>query len=168
MAITGKEFEEGMVEFSDNLRKRGLRSGPAYKDDWGSHASPWYDQVFDREIAPAGSVNCQYPLRVGHTANSLDVVLIASHSNPGTLVIPAGATITLSFLESDEEKGTYKDVGPTICVKAPAGGLRAKPDEEVARFAIGNFRKPWMMVALEFAGSITGGKVDCALSLMPR
>ncbi len=163
-----QRFEDGLREFKRDLARRGLRSGPVYQSDFGTAATPWYDNVFERKLEPTGSVKCGTALQVGHANNALDVVILASHANEGDLTIPAGSTITIKFQQSDQRDGTYEEVGPTICQKAPVGGFTVKPDGEVARFCAHRFSKQWLKVELEFSGSIAGGTVDCALAYMPR
>lgn len=167
MPLTAAEYEEGRRAHARELRERGRGAGPRYTGDSG-YAMPWYDQYFGRGIDPAGAVNCARALRVGGTQSSLDVFVKASIGNEGPLLIPAGSTITLSLMQGDGEEGTFEDVGPTVCVKAPASGLSVEPGMLACRFPIGDFRKPWLMVSLEFSGAITGGTVDCCLGYIPR
>lgn len=164
--MSAESFRKDLHDFKDDLTRRGARSGPCFKPD-GCNLI-WYDQIFEREIEPAGAVNCSQALRVGATLNSHEVVLVASHGNEGPLVIPAGSTITLNLAQGDYETGTFADVGPTVCVKAPAEGMEIAPDNAVCRFALPDFNKPWLKVSLEFSGAITGGKMDCGLAYVPR
>lgn len=167
MAITAKEFEEGRRLFSRELERRGRGAGPCFAGD-GGYAIPWHDQYFERDIEPSGTVNCAQALRVGATQASLFVFVKASAGNDAVLRIPAGATITLALMQGDAERGEFEDVGPTICVKAPAAGMTVEPGMLACRFAIGDFGKPWLMVSLEFSGAITGGTVDCCLGYAAR
>lgn len=146
--------------------EKGKRNGPCYTE--AGIPIIWNDQVFDRDIAPTGEVSCKTPLRVGATNGALNVILVGSSANEEEIVVPSGATITLTLQQGDTQDGIFEDVGPSICVKAPDAGMKAGPDELLARFAIGDFRKPWLKVALEFGGVITGGCLDCALAYMPR
>lgn len=164
--MTAEEFETALHDFKDHIVERGRHVGPVFSAN--GVPAMWYDQIFEENFDPAGTVNCKTALRVGKTHNGLDVVIVANPSNTGELVVPAGSTITMSFLHADKVDGTYEDVGPTICVTAPLGGYRIRPGGQVARFAIGDFKKPWLMVTVEFSGSITGGKVDCVLAHAPR
>lgn len=159
-------FRDDLHKFKDELDQKAKRSGPKFNPAGNAHV--WHDQVFERDIEPVGTINCQQALRVGATHNGLDIALIACNANEEAIVFPAGATITLSLMQADSENGAFEDVGPTICVKAPAEGIEAGPDDLVARFPIGNLGKPWLKVNLEFSGAITGGKVDCALAYMAR
>lgn len=164
MSQTTEEFIEGMQAAKEDLLRRGRRSGPTY----GEYPLVWHDQVFGREIATtAATVTCKTPLRVGSTNNRLDVALVASNSNTQELKATSGATITLELLSSDSPDGTFTSVGPSYCVTAPAEGITAEPDALFVRFPLGNIKKPWLKAKLTFTGSITGGKVDCVLALMP-
>lgn len=166
MAITDTDFREGMSAFKEAQLRNSKSAGPSYCPDGG--IATFYDQIFEADFEPAGSVDCKTPLHVGRTHNGLDIALVANPNNEGPIVIPAGSTITLCLKQADTADGTFEDIGPEVCVKAPAGGKTAKPGHVITRFAIGDFDKPWIMVSLEFAGSITGGKVDCVLAYMPR
>lgn len=166
--MTSEEFQKALADYKAELLNRGRMQGPCYVGDDETKPLVWYDQLFDRNLEPAGVINCQTPLRVGKTNNSLDVIIKACDANDGELIFPAGSTITMRFLHGDSEDGVFEDVGPTICVTAPLAGKSIEPGCEVARFSPGRFKKPWLMVNVEFSGAITGGKVDCALSYMPR
>lgn len=167
MAMTGSEFLEAARLAKEELRRTGRRTGPAYCAD-GPRPLVWYDQVFARELVPAGDVECPGALRVGATQNGLDVVLVASHANEGNLTVDAGTGITMVLSESDSATGTFEEVGPSVCVTAPDGGLSIEPDALVARFALGNMKKPWCKVKLNFNGAVSGGTLDVALAYTPR
>lgn len=147
--------------------QEGLTCGPMYCEG-EPQPGKWFDQAFARGITPAGTVNCPTALRVGATQNALDVLLIASHANTGQITVNAGATITASFLQSDSQDGTFEEIGPSICAKAPAQGIAVDPCKTVFRIPIGNFSKPWLKVKLVFAGSISGGTMDVLLGYVPR
>lgn len=166
MTITAQDYADGLYAFNQELIRKGQGAGPRYMP--GGYRIPWGDQYFEREIEPAGIVNCRQALRVGSTNSALDIFLKANVCNEGTLLIPAGSTITLGLLQGDSEEGTFEDVGPTVCVKAPPAGMEIEPGMMVCRFPIGDFRKPWLMASLEFSGAITGGKMDCCLGFIPR
>ena len=168
MPYDPKDFQDAVSQYKADLLNRGRRSGPAYVDDAECKPLVWYDQCFERRITPAGTVNCAKALRVGSTLNGLDIMLVASNGNTAPVQIAAGSTITFSFLQGDAMDGTFEEVGPTICVKAPAGGMSVDPDCLVVKVSPGNFAKPWLKVALEFDGAIAGGTVDCALAYQPR
>lgn len=165
--VSAEDFERLAKEAAEARVRDSLRHGPCYSD---GESAPlvWYDQVFERGITPAGSVACKHPLRVGATQNSLDVILVASHANKGNLAAASGATITMTMQQGDDPEGTFTDVGPSICVTAPAEGISAEPDHTLARFPLGNFQKPWLKIKLVFTGSITGGTCDAALSYTAR
>ncbi|MCM1237495.1 MAG: hypothetical protein NC489_46105 [Ruminococcus flavefaciens] len=167
MSITAQEFEEGRQAFHSELIRRGAGVGPHYIDPNG-YGPLWHDQFFGRDLTPTGTVSCKQALRVGATRNALDVAVTASALNNNDLIFPAGSTITLTLLQGDAEQGTFEDIGPTVCVKAPADGMTIAPGDTVCRFPIGDFQKPWLMVELEFSGAITGGTVDCSLGYFPR
>lgn len=164
MPITAADFCEGRRKFHDALLARAASTGPCYPASF----TPWYDQLFDIDIDPVGSHSCSQALRVGATRQSLEAVLIAAHANAGPLLFPAGATITMSFMQGEAEEGAFKDVGPSICIRAPLAGMSVEPDHVVALFSLPDFDKPWTMVNLEFSGAITGGLMDCALNLIAR
>lgn len=162
-----KSFLEEAREAKEDLIKSGASCGPMYSDNHGGAPLKWYDQYFGRNFAPGASVSCPTALRVGATQHGLDVIIVASHGNTAPVVAAAGGTITLTLYQSDSQDGTFEEVGPTICVKAPAGGISAEPCFELARFAIGDFKKPWLKVKLECV-SVTGGNIDCALHYAAR
>ncbi|MBD5608319.1 MAG: hypothetical protein HDQ93_05650 [Desulfovibrio sp.] len=162
-----KDFLTQHSEGYKELRRMGLRGGPEYADN-ESAPLVWYDQVFEREIEPAGSVQCAKSLAVGGTQNGLDVILVASHQNTEDLTIPAGTSITLKTLFSENPEGPFAPIGPSWCVTAPEEGINCPPDGLAVRFAIGNYKKLWMKISLEFSGSISGGTVDAALSYVAR
>lgn len=107
-------------------------------------------------------------MRVGATQNGLDVALVASHANAGALTVAAGTTLTLVLLEGDGPDADFEEVGPSVCVTAPAEGISVEPDMLVARFAIGNMRKPWCRVRLKIEGDVSGGTLDVALAYAAR
>lgn len=166
--LTGPEWLEGRDAAWHEARRRTARSGPVYHGNTSQSFVPWYDQFFDREISPAGTVNCAQALRVGSTQKALMVTLVASHANTGKLTLAAGATITLNLLQGDAEDGAFEDVAPTTCITVPAGGKEVWPDQEIYTFPLNDFRKPWLMVSLDFDGAIAGGTLDVALTYAAR
>lgn len=166
MAITAQDWLKGRDDAQREIARRAARSGPRYQSR--GTFTPWHDQFFAREITPSGTVNCPQALRVGATLQSLQVTLVASHANEQDLILPDGASITLNLLQGDQEKGTFEDVGPTACIKVPAGGKAIPPDGIIYSFALTDFNKPWLMVSLDFDGAITGGLVDVSLTFQPR
>ena len=167
MSISAQDFSDGLNAWTDERARRGRRCGPCYCGR-GESITPFHDQYFERGIEPAGTVNCSRALRVGAVNQGLEVMLLAAPDNAEDILVPAGATITMTFLQGDAENGSFEDVGPTVCVKAPADGMTAAPCHLLARFPLPNFRKPWLMCNVEFSGAITGGKLDCVLNLMAR
>lgn len=161
------QFRAELHAFKDDIDRRSKGPCPRYSQG-GQDNLAIYDQEFDYDIEPAGIVNCRQALRVGSTNNALDVLLVASQTNETDLLIPAGATITLTLMQGDKEEGTFEPVGGSICIAAPNGGMAIQPGERIFRFPIGNFAKPWLMVTLEFSGAITGGTCECRLGYMPR
>lgn len=166
MPMTAQDYADGLTAFRKEQRRRAQGAGPKYAP--GGYRLPWGDQYFERDFEPAGTVNCGQALRVGATLSALDIFVKANVNNEAPLLIPAGSTITLSLLQSDEEEGTFEDVGPTVCMKAPPAGMEIEPGMMVCRFPVGDFRKPWLAASLEFSGAITGGNVDCCLGFIPR
>lgn len=165
--LTGKEFMASARGAYQERLVRGQDVGPSYGEPESSPVV-WYDQAFEMLFEPSGSVECERALLAGATQNGLDVILVASASNEAEVNCAAGATITLKTLQGDGPEGPFEAVGGSVCVTAPDEGILAEPGGLVARFAVGNFRKQWLKVSLEFGGSITGGKVDCALSYVAR
>ena len=165
--MTAEEFKQLAKEAHFKRHMEGRRHGPCYSE---GESAPlvWHDQVFEREITPDGTLICETPLRVGATHNGLDVILVASHANTADLIAASGATVTFNTLQADTPMGPFEAVGPSICVTAPAEGISAEPDHLFVRVPLGNFKKPWLKLKLEFSGSISGGQVDAALSYAAR
>lgn len=167
-AFTAEDFAAHHEAWRESLMNRGACCGPSYSGMDGGAPLIWGDQIFQEGITPSGAVVCSQPLRVGATQNGLDVILVGSHANAAPVVAPAGATATLTLMQGDSESGPFEAIGPTYCAKAPAEGIKADPCHLFIRFPLGNFSKPWLKVKLEFAGAITGGRLDCALSYAAR
>lgn len=173
MSMTNAEFEALKAQNKKERLASGLRHGPCYSGKGDDNFGAWYDQFFQKNIAPAGEQVLAESLRVGSTQQGLEVVLLASHANTGKVVAPAGSTITLITLQADSAEGAFEEIGPSICIKAPADGITAAADHVLARFAIGNFSRPWLKIKLSFApnssgGAISGGKIDACLGYQPR
>lgn len=166
-AETAKEFESRLEKAYHERRRLAERGGPVYHDP-ESAPLVWHDQLFEREITPSGTVDCVNSLRVGGTQNGLDLLLVASNSNTGKVEAAAGATVTVRTLQCDTPDGVFEAIGPTHCVTAPAEGIAAERNMLFFRLALGNFRKPWLKIALEFSGTISGGKLDACLSYVAR
>ena len=165
--MTAAEFASAHADYIKNMAAAGQTCGPCFAEP-GGRPLIWHDQIFQAGITPSGTVTCTQALRVGATQNGLDIILVGSHTNTGDITAASGATITVTLLQADAIDGTYTEVGPTICVKAPTEGIRAEPCCLFARFPLGNFSKAWLKAKLEFTGTISGGKVDCALSYVAR
>ncbi len=166
MPLTGQEFLEASRLAAQERVRQGRRSGPVYCGDT-PRPLIWYDQVFAREAEPAGTIESANALRVGATQNGLDVVIVASNANTAPLVVDPGTMLTLVLLQADRPDGTFEEVGPSICVTAPAEGIRAEPDMLLARFALGSLKKPWARVKLVIDGTASGGSIDIALAYSP-
>lgn len=163
-SITGKEYLDGRRLAASERERFGRASGPAF----GNTPLVWGDQLFGFELEPTGTVEPENALRVGATQNGLDVIIVASHANDGDLTISAGCKLTLDIMQSDTVNGVFEEVGPSICITAPAGGLVIGRGELVARFALGNMSKPWAKVKLTIDGTISGGNIDIALAYVAR
>lgn len=164
MAITGKDFLDGRRQAAEERRRFGLAGGPSF----GNVPNVWGDQLFGFELSPTGTVEPPTALRVGATQNGLDVILVASHSNEGDLTVSAGCKLTLDLMHCDTPDGEFEEVGPSICVTAPAEGLTVGRDEQIIRFALGNMVKPWAKLKLTIDGTISGGNIDVALGYVAR
>lgn len=167
MSITAAEYKEGKDAYEESLRERGKRCGPCYCGN-GTSITPFHDQYFDQDFEPVGVVNCKRALRVGHTQQSMQVMVLASPGNEETMQAPAASTVGIKFMQADSEDGTYEEIGPSMCQTAPADGISADPCHMLAHFPVPDMSKPWLMVSLEFSGAITGGKCDCILNLAAR
>lgn len=157
------------LESFRNMHEEVVRRGRACSFKYGSHPHQWYDQFFQRDIAPTGKTLCEEPLRVGSVNNRLDVAIVCSYDDDEykEITVAAGSKITVTLHESDEPDGVFVPVGPTICVTAPTPDTILHPGELVARFPIGNMNRPWCKAEVEFDGGITGGNVDVLLSIVP-
>lgn len=163
--MDAKEFLENENAAKKLRMEQGKATGPTYT----KHGQParWFHQAFERDIAPTGTVDCSQGLRAGTTSGSLNVCLVASAKNEEAIVAASGATITCVLYNADKEDGEYTEVGPTICVKAPADGIKAEPGEALCKFAIGDLPKAWLKPKLTFEGTITPGTLDCILDIYP-
>lgn len=164
---TAKEFEAKLEKAYHERRRLAMRGGPVYHDP-ESAPLVWYDQLFERELTPSGTVDCANSLRAGGTQNALDLILVASNANTAAVQAAAGATITVRTLQCDTPDGIFEAIGPTHCVTAPTDGIAAERNMLFCRVALGNFRKPWLKISLEFSGTITGGTLDACLSYAAR
>ena len=167
MAISTSDFLKASRDTKQALIDAAKAAGPVYQ---GKKPTPliWHDQFFVRNVAPSGTIESEFVLRVGGVQSAIDVVVIANHANAGPLTVPAAATIKLELLQSDAEDGTFTALGPAITMTAPADGLTVEPDRQVIRFAVGNTELPWVKAKLTVTGNITGGNIDVALAYLPR
>lgn len=162
--ITGKEYLDGRRLAAEARERFGRAAGPVF----GNAPLVWGDQLFGWELEPTGTVEPENALRVGATQNALDAIIVASHANAGDLTVSASCKLTLDLLQADAPDGIFEEVGPSVCLTAPAAGLVIGPGELVARFALGNMRKAWAKVRLTIDGAISGGNIDMALSYVAR
>lgn len=150
-----------------HLRESAVSAGPRFSPN-GSATSIWNDQVFEREITPSGEVECGTALRAGSTGQALYIALNASATNEAEMEIPKNSTITFTLLQADEEEGEFEEVGPTICMKAPADGMVIEPGDTICRVALNDMQKPWLKIKIEFSGAITGGTCIAGLGYAAR
>lgn len=155
-ADPGKDWLAGREAAQVAAVKSGRTNGPAFNPG-GANTSLWYDQIFGADITPSGKVICPNALRVGATNQALYAALNADANNEGPMSFPSGSTITFEFQVSDRQDGTFKDIGPTVCVMAPSEGITAEPGDTICRVALPNFPVPWAKINITFTGSITGG-----------
>lgn len=97
MAITGNEWLDGRRDARDLRIAQGRGPAPEYRGSKETAPLIWFDQFFAHEISPIGTVEyaTMEPLRVGATQSAIDLVVIASHNNTGTLLCPIGSSITV-------------------------------------------------------------------------
>lgn len=162
-----KQFLETSRKAKRQQVEGAATTGPRYHAN-GSAASLWHDQIFGRDILCSGARELETALRVGSNAQGLYVALNASAGNEGVLEFPAGSTITFTFLQGDDPDGEFAEVGPTVCMKAPAEGIEAEPGDTICRVALGNFSQPWLKLKIEFDGSVEGGTAICGLGYAAR
>lgn len=162
--MSSRDFMKALRDAKKERVRSSLAAGPSYRGG----PLMWFDQAFARDVALSGTIESECALRAGATQNSLDVSIVASHLNESDLIIPAGATLTLTLLQGDSADGEFAEVGPSICATAPADGITAGPGELVFRFALGNMRRPWAKVRLVVAGECGPGTVDIGLAYKAR
>ena len=166
MAITPQEFLEGSRAAKAFRVAEG--AGPVLRYR-GDDQAPliWFDQFFERAADPTGILVCSKPLRIGGTMNRLDVVVAANNNNAGTLLCPAGSSISIEMFECDEVGGTFTSSG--LVVKATiAAAKNVDPGSQLVRFAIGNMTKAWAYPKVTFTGAFAGGLIDVGLAYMPH
>ncbi len=104
---------------------------------------------------------------MGSTQSSIDIVIVASHGNAGTLLCPLGSSITVELYQSETADGTYKKSGMSVTV-TNAEARNVEQDCELCRVYIGNMRKPWCRPKITFTGVFAGGTVDVGLAYTAR
>ena len=162
MSMTTEEF----LDLQRNAARRRVDAGRSPGPRYGSGRPVlWYDQRFGEGLSLTGTVDCPVALRVGATGNALIVSLVASMSGP--VEVAEGATITLIPLEADSPDGAFVEAGPSVCVTAPKGGMRAEAGDLLVHLPLGDRTRPWMQVRLVADGAITGA-VDVGLTHVPR
>lgn len=145
--------------------KNGASTGPVF----GRGATSfWNDQIFQSVITPEETVECGTPLHVGSHSGALYVALNAMPDNTEDVVFPKDSTITFTFLVGSDEDGEFRDIGPTVCVKAPEDGITVEPGQTAVRVALPDFPLPLLKLKLEFDGDITGGKLEAGLGYAAR
>lgn len=164
-APTAKEMLEGYRAAHEHRIAQGLGPGPAYRG--GNEKAPliWFDQFFAQSLEPTGTIACAQfePLRVGATQSSIDLVIVASHSNTTNLVMPAGASITVELWQADTPDGTLERSGYSVTVTS-ADAREIEPDCELCRVYIGNMTKAYCVPKIKFTGTYAGGTVDVGLA----
>lgn len=162
MSMTPDEFLELRGKTADALVADGRAPGPVY----GSRRPViWHDQRFGSGLTLAGTVDCPTALRAGATQGALDVAIVADMDAP--LIVAEGASITLVPLEGDSPDGPFTEAGPSVCITAPAGGMRAEAGDLLARLPVGDRSRPWLKVRLEVTGDIQG-TATVGLALLAR
>ncbi len=168
MAITGKDFLDG-VQLAHDLRvSQGAGPGPKYHSN---DVAPlvWGDQFLAQGLTPTGTIDAAMfePLRVGATQSSIDLVIVASHSNHGTLLCPAGSSITIELFQGDTPDGPFESSGYSVTI-TNAEARNIEPDVQICRMYIGNMSKAWMVPKVKFTGVFAGGTVDVGLARSVR
>lgn len=164
--MSGPEFLEAARKAKAHIRSLGKSLGPCYSS--GGNTSLWYDQVFGADIEPDDTQALPVPLRVGSHSGGLYAALNVMPDAAAPCEFAEGSTVTFTFKMARDEAGPYSAVGPTICMKAPAGGLAVEPGDTVFRVALPDFPEPYVMVELEFSGTISGANLVCGLGLAAR
>ncbi|MBQ9536608.1 MAG: hypothetical protein IJU79_02335 [Desulfovibrionaceae bacterium] len=168
MAITGQEFLDGLRQARDLRVEQGRGPGPMYR---GNEKAPliWGDQFFARGLTPTGALDIMNfePLRVGATQSSIDLVIIASHSNTGTLLCPAGSSITVALYQCDTEDGLFEQSGYEVTY-TNVNERNLDPDCQVCRVYIGSMEKAFCVPKITFTGVFAGGTVDVGLARSVR
>lgn len=168
MAITGQEFLEGLRAARDFRVEQGRGPAPEYR---GSEHAPliWGDQFFAQNLTPTGTLDISNfePLRVGATQSSIDLVIIASHGNTGTLLCPAGSSITVELYQCDTVDGVYESSGYEVTV-TNRDERSLERDCQICRIFIGSMSKAFCKPKITFTGVFAGGTVDVGLARSVR
>lgn len=168
MDITAQDFLNASRDAKDLRVRQAAGPGPEYR---GKDVAPliWFDQFYGQELTPTGTIDFATfePLRVGATQSSLDLVITASHGNSGTLLCPAGSSITVELFESDTEDGTYTSSGYKVTMTNNEA-RNIETDVQICRLYIGNMSKAYMLPKITFVGAFAGGTVDVGLARSVR
>lgn len=164
-AMSGEEFLEAARKAKARVRELGKAAGPSYGQ---GNTSLWHDQIFGADIKPEGTVDLPIPLRVGSHNGGLYAALNVMANAEEPCVFAEGATVTFTFKMAKDEEGPYSEVGPTVCMKAPEGGISGEAGDTLFRIALPDFQLPYVTVSLEFSGTITGGNLICGLGMAAR
>lgn len=165
-ALAPDEFLEAARKAKARLRELGKALGPSYSGD--GNVSLWHDQIFGVDINPSGKVDLPIPLVVGNANGGLFCALNVMPDAKADVVFSQGATVTFTFKMASQQEGPFEDVGPTVCMTAPEGGITRQPGDTVYKVFLPHFQKPWVAVGLEFSGTISGGNLICGLGLAAR
>ena len=141
--------------------------GPVYQGRRNEVPLIWYHQAFCINKAPSGTVESDFPLRVGGTQSQIDLVIVANHNNATPITIAKDASFKVELLQSETEDGTYAPYGWSHTSVAPQA-IKVEHDRCLLRLAIGNTELPWVKVRLTINGNVTGGNIDVGLAFLPR
>lgn len=118
------------------------------------------DQYFDKNIALGSGVVCSTPLRVGRHLAGLGVIVAAA----APMTLAAGDTITLSLLQSADERGPFAAKGPSFCIQASAA--MSLEEGDILLFVALPDCDPFVKVVIDGGGAT--GQVDVFLSYIAR
>ena len=169
MAITGLEFLEGQRLARDLRIEQGRGPAPEYRGSNDRAPLVWGDQFFAQGLSPTGTLDIVSfePLRVGATQSSIDLVVIASHGNVGTLVCPLGSSITVELYEGDTATGEFTKSGYSVTVTNDEARA-IEPDCQLCRIYFGNMKKAYCVPKITFTGVFAGGTIDVGLARSVR
>lgn len=167
-SITGQEFLDGQRLARELRIEQGRGPSPQYR---GTEKAPliWGDQFFAQGLSPTGTLDIASfePMRVGATQSSIDLVIIASHGNTGTLLCPLGSSITVELYEGDTSDGPFTKSGYSVTVTNDEA-RNVDPDCQLCQIYIGNMRKAYCVPKITFTGVFAGGTVDVGLARSVR